>query len=212
MDIQGSWIARVGIMMLRGSLSFHPPHHHHHSSSSSSFIIHHSSSSSSVSASPWHILYATLLHEPQSATNLSSVLLCRLRALPGGEVWSYGRSNSDVQQKMLKRLEEYEEVGCWSMWAEHALPRFPKLIPGAESCSRIALTESQTQRFRLCFKNTVDHFVSAERIQRQYREVIETYYAWWPFPTSMLVKLEARKQLATVGWADFEQRGLQVKI
>ena len=36
----------------------------------------------------------------------------------GGEVWSYGRSNSDVQQKMLKRLEEYEEAssvgGLWS--------------------------------------------------------------------------------------------------
>jgi len=83
-----------------------------------------SSSSVSASASPSHILYATHCYAATRATISyqsvisavsSSRLLCRLRALPGGEVWSYGRSNSDVQQKMLKRLEEYEEVGCWSM-------------------------------------------------------------------------------------------------
>ena len=27
-------------------------------------------------------------------------------------MWSYGRSNSDVQKKMMKRLDEYEEAAC----------------------------------------------------------------------------------------------------
>ena len=34
------------------------------------------------------------------------------QAVAGGEVWSYGRSNSDVQKKMLNRLQEYEEDGA----------------------------------------------------------------------------------------------------
>lgn len=40
------------------------------------------------------------------ANRVAELLMLR----QGGEVWSYGRSNSDVQQKMLKRLEEYEEA------------------------------------------------------------------------------------------------------
>ena len=162
---------------------------------------------------------ATLLHEPQSATNLSSVL-CRLRGccvvFAHCQEEKFGVTVAAIQMSSKRCWSGLKSMKRWAAGqCELNTPKISQAncIPGAESCSRIALTESQTQRFRLCFKNTVDHFVSAERIQRRYREDIETYYAWWPFPTfSMLVKLEARKQLATVGWADFEQRGLQVKI
>jgi len=40
------------------------------------------------------------------ANRVAELLMLKM----GGEVWSYGRSNSEVQEKMKKRLQEYEEA------------------------------------------------------------------------------------------------------
>ena len=55
-----------------------------------------------------HDLHSSQTHHWLQKRSFRGSVLCQ--NLPGGEVWSYGRSNSDVQQKMLKRLEEYEEA------------------------------------------------------------------------------------------------------
>lgn len=67
-----------------------------------------------------HDLHSSQTHHWLQKRSFRGSVLCQ--NLPGGEVWSYGRSNSDVQQKMLKRLEEYEEASSlggmvsWRPW------------------------------------------------------------------------------------------------
>lgn len=64
-------------------------------------------------------LHSSQTHHWLQKRSFRGSVLCQ--NLPGGEVWSYGRSNSDVQQKMLKRLEEYEEASSLGGWSPETL-------------------------------------------------------------------------------------------